>query len=242
MYDMSFSEVKTLTNIIYELEHFANNTDIRAKILNDISELLKADFSCSYLWDDSTKQFSRAYNQNISDQAVEIYQQHYQFHDPITFKMRELGCSTVDEVMPYEKYYKTDYYNDIMRAEGMRYGINLYLFDGQRDIGDFRLWREKSAGKFGQREKSILSLLEPHLKRSILRFEETANIYSSLTKREREVALFISKGLSDKEVSAYMNISFSTVRTHLTRVLNKLECANRSELAALLTQNTIAFA
>ena len=141
--------------------------------------------------------------------------------------------------MAYKDYYKTDYYNDIMKPEGMRYGINLYLFSGEKDIGDFRLWREETSGTFGKREKEILSLLEPHLKRSILRFEENSEMYSCLTKREKEVALFISKGLTDKEVSEYMNIGFSTVRTHLTRVLNKLNCTNRSELTALLSQNTI---
>ncbi|MDC0611748.1 LuxR C-terminal-related transcriptional regulator [Vibrio sp.] len=239
MYDMSFSEVKKLTNIIYELEHLSNDTDVRCKILSDISDLLNAQYSCSYVWDESERQFAQAYNRNISQQSADIYQRHYQYHDPITFKMRQLGCSVVPEVMPYRDYYMTDYYNDVMRNEGMKFGINLYLFDGKRDIGDFRLWRDKNAGEFGQRDKEILLLLEPHLKRSILQFEESANLYSSLTKREKEVALFISKGLTDKELAEYLNIGFSTVRTHVTRVLNKLECSNRAELAALLSSQTM---
>lgn len=55
-----------------------------------------------------------------------------------------------------------------------------------------------------------------------------------LTPRERDVAILVAKGLSDKKVACLLNISFTTVRTHLKNAMYKLGCHNRTEMARLL--------
>lgn len=230
--DMSFSEVRLFGDIVARLECQKDDSDVRNTVLDDIATLLRAEYACSYVWDKENNRFDDAYNRNISDKAIENYKSWYQFHDPITFKMRDLGCSIASEVMPYKEFYKTDYYNDVMKKDGLRYGINLYMFDDGRDIGDLRIWRGASASDFEERDKNILMLLHPYLKRSILRYEEFSLKNSGLTDREKDVALLVSKGLTDRDIANYLGIGFSTVRTHLNKSLDKLDCANRAELAA----------
>ena len=53
---------------------------------------------------------------------------------------------------------------------------------------------------------------------------------ATLTRREREVADLVSKGLRNRDVAARLFISEVTVRHHLTRVFEKLGVTNRVEL------------
>ncbi|MBN2839067.1 MAG: helix-turn-helix transcriptional regulator [Fusobacteriaceae bacterium] len=49
-----------------------------------------------------------------------------------------------------------------------------------------------------------------------------------LTYRENEVAQLILKGLSNKEISEYLNISINTVRTHIGRIISKTGSTNKT--------------
>jgi len=51
----------------------------------------------------------------------------------------------------------------------------------------------------------------------------------SLTGRELEVLIHISKGLNYEEIAGVLNISYHTVSTHIKRVYRKLHVSSRSE-------------
>ena len=53
-----------------------------------------------------------------------------------------------------------------------------------------------------------------------------------VTRREGEVCELLLKGLSDKQISKALNISYWTVRSHVGRVLDKLGIESRSAVAA----------
>lgn len=61
-----------------------------------------------------------------------------------------------------------------------------------------------------------------------------------LSSREQEVAKLVTKGESNKQIAAELNISERTVKAHLTSVFNKLDIPDRLHLAILLKENTIA--
>jgi DNA-binding NarL/FixJ family response regulator len=54
-----------------------------------------------------------------------------------------------------------------------------------------------------------------------------------LTEREREVAVAIGLGKTNAEISGELYMSIATVKTHVSRVLEKLECNNRVQIALL---------
>jgi DNA-binding NarL/FixJ family response regulator len=54
-----------------------------------------------------------------------------------------------------------------------------------------------------------------------------------LTEREREVAIAIGLGKTNAEISGELYMSIATVKTHVSRVLEKLECNNRVQIALL---------
>lgn len=55
-----------------------------------------------------------------------------------------------------------------------------------------------------------------------------------LTTREREIAQLATRGLSNADIAARLVLSRRTVGNHLTRIYDKLQVANRVELAARL--------
>jgi DNA-binding NarL/FixJ family response regulator len=63
------------------------------------------------------------------------------------------------------------------------------------------------------------------------RFEENS-VMSRLSAREREVALFLRDGLSNKEIARRLGIAVSTVKDHVHSVLSKTGSRSRGHLAA----------
>ena len=57
-------------------------------------------------------------------------------------------------------------------------------------------------------------------------------VHSALSKREREVLVLVAQGGNNKGIASDLFISENTVKTHLSRILEKLHLANRSQAVA----------
>ncbi|MFI6389515.1 response regulator [Nonomuraea sp. NPDC050547] len=51
-----------------------------------------------------------------------------------------------------------------------------------------------------------------------------------LTEREREVLTLIARGLSNHEIAGYLHLSLATIKTHIGRLLTKLDARDRAQL------------
>ncbi|MDQ9035752.1 helix-turn-helix transcriptional regulator [Acinetobacter seifertii] len=230
--DFSPSEFTLFSEILWKLGSGKGQYNLRENILADIAILLRADFAASYIWD-STHNLSReGVICKIDPKAMKDYECVWQFDDPITAQLRKRQKPTfVTEVMPLADLKKTPYYNEFLRAYGLYHGINIYFVRNGMDIGDLRIWHEKDADMFGEREKRILSLLEPYFTQAL---PTSLSSQYGLTSREQEVVRLVSKGLSDKDVANLLDISFTTLRTHLNNSMRKIGCNNRTEMALLI--------
>jgi DNA-binding NarL/FixJ family response regulator len=59
----------------------------------------------------------------------------------------------------------------------------------------------------------------------------------ALTPREREVAEAVAEGRSNAEISGAVHMSVATVKTYVSRILAKLGCANRVQVAILVHES-----
>lgn len=70
--------------------------------------------------------------------------------------------------------------------------------------------------------------------------QEMGARWERLTEREREVALLIAAGKSNKEIAEALTISEHTVETHVGNILRKLGVASRTEAAVWLWEHDLA--
>lgn len=61
---------------------------------------------------------------------------------------------------------------------------------------------------------------------------------ASLTERQREVALLVGQGASNKKIGSQMNITDRTVKAHLTMIFEKLGVTDRLQLALYMTRHS----
>ncbi|TEU11875.1 MAG: response regulator transcription factor [Anaerolineales bacterium] len=61
--------------------------------------------------------------------------------------------------------------------------------------------------------------------------EEAEEEAIPLSERELEVLRLVAKGRTDRQIGQILCISTTTVRSHVQSILEKLECANRTEVA-----------
>jgi DNA-binding CsgD family transcriptional regulator len=151
----------------------------------------------------------------------------------MTFQLRRRRRATlVDEVIPRPELERTAFYNDFLARDGLHHGINMFVFDQDRDLGDLRIWRANGHADFGEREMALLDTLEPFLRRAL----KPCTGSEELTAREHDVAVLIARGCTDRDIARILSIGFGTVRTHVSKAMAKRGCANRAELAAVMTR------
>jgi DNA-binding CsgD family transcriptional regulator len=231
--DIGGDELRLFGDIVARLERLGPDVNARGVVFSDVVRLLRGDFAASYVWNPDKRRFDEALNFNMQPSNLRRYEDWYQFRDPMTFELRARRRATfVEEVIARDKMERTEFYNDFLARDGLHHGINMFIFDGERDLGDFRIWRGHGRPEFCRRDLDLLDALEPHLRRALLR----CGRYDGLTPREREVAALVARGCTDRDIARVLGIGFGTVRTHLTNAMSKCGCANRAELAAAIAR------
>ncbi len=231
--DITAGELRLFGDIIARLERLGPELDARTVIFHDVVRLLRSDFAASYVWDADASVFGERLYFNMDPDNLRRYDEWYQFRDPMTFQLRARRRATlVDEVISRSRLERTEFYNDFLARDGLHHGINLFIFDGERDLGDLRIWRARGRPDFGAREIGLLDALEPHVRRALLRQRKTER----LTPREYEVAALVARGCTDRDIARVLGLGFGTVRTHISKAMSKCACANRAELAAVIAR------
>ncbi len=233
------------------LDHLTRDFDareVRQQIGLDLLELLDADYFASYVWDAERGVFADRIALNMDPANLSSYEAYYQFHDPITFKLQQRREPTlVVEIMPQRELLQTEFFNDFLARDGLYWGVNLYAYDGDRNIGDLRIWRARWRGNFDATTLELLRVIKPvfanALRHAVAPHGATPGGRNAaafeaaglgLTAREAEVGALLAEGLSDKQIARALNMAFSTVRTHVKSLFSKLAVHNRASLCRAL--------
>ena len=222
--------------------------DIRSELGVLMLDLLGAQFYASYVWNDALVCFDSGVQINMDTANLLQYERYYQFHDPITLKLQQHRRAVrVTDVLAQEHLSRTEFFNDFLARDGLHWGVNLYAWSGERNIGDMRIWRDRRRENFDANDLAVLDLVRPAfvaaLRRSrrdvpdALRPAPTERSASSLLSvREGEVAGLAACGLHDKEIARRLGISITTVRTHMDHAFRKLGVTNRMMLVQRLAR------
>ncbi len=225
------------------IEHFSASEDpqqLRLDCGESLLRLLQADHFASYIWKNDSDAFYSPCQLNLDNSNLTRYQDYYQFHDPITHKMRHSHQAiSVNQVISQSDLVKTEFYQDFLAHDGMHYGVNLYVFDEQgNNLADFRLWRSRHRNNFEASDLEMLNIIAPHFRNSMRRLNKQDGRqlmqHYQLTQREYEVLGLLNKAISDQRIAEELHISLSTCRTHIRRVYQKLDVHQRAQLLDFL--------
>lgn len=127
-----------------------------------------------------------------------------------------------------------------------------YLFEALKNGADGYILKDVKSDEIIEAIKTVYSgnlLLRSEMAEKILNFINSINKeenkkdisisgpYESLTQREVEIAVLISEGKSNKEISETLYITEGTVKNHLTRILAKLQLRDRTQLALYVNKH-----
>lgn len=120
-----------------------------------------------------------------------------------------------------------------------------YIFSGLKSGADGYILKDISSRKLVDTIKSVYKgdvLLHGHVAKTLAsavidkRDTEKENILNRLTARELEIANLVAKGKSNREISEILYITEGTVKNHVTKILDKLELRDRTQLALLIKE------
>lgn len=62
----------------------------------------------------------------------------------------------------------------------------------------------------------------------------TSSVLDGLTRRERDVACQVARGMRNREIAETLNTTEGTIKVHLHKIYTKVEVKNRTELASIV--------
>ncbi len=111
--------------------------------------------------------------------------------------------------------------------------LESWLLGARQALGDAafeRAWEDGQASTLGQGVRLAEALLAEPVSPNV----EPATV---LSPREREVAVLLAGGLTNKQIAAELVVSPSTIRTHVEHVLIKLNLGTRAQIAVWASQH-----
>ncbi len=127
--------------------------------------------------------------------------------------------------------------SDVSLMQYMMEGVDGYvrrkakmtqLAEAVRAVHTGRLWAErKLLDKFVRDSPKLATDFETKL----------SKLENPLTKREREIVMFLVQGQSNRRISSALNISEKTVKTHLNNIFRKMKVTSRTQVISSLIFN-----
>lgn len=246
---LSTSQTRALGDVMCLLAEATDGDALRDALALPMLELLGSDQYVSMVWDAEGGRFERFTAMNISADSLRHWDDYYRFVDPLTFPMMERRHPTVaTQILRQPDLVKTEFFSDFLRPEQMHWGINVYFYDRETCVGDFRIWRRHERGNFESNEVEILRLVEPAIAAALGRLhweqhaaparhvteraEDLLQRTAHLSQREAEVAWLVTCGCPDKQIARRLEVGYPTVRFHLANAFRKLQADNRAALAS----------
>lgn len=250
---LSGREMQCALDIVQALNGEEEFKARRAKAGRALLELFQADCFGSFHWNEACRRFEDRITINMTEANLVRYDQYYQFHSPISLPMQRMARAvSVNQIMEQRDFERTEYYNDFLKLDGMRFGLNLHVYDGGCPIADWRIWRCRGRENFDRHSLELLDYLAPYLRNAtrmalLLRARQSAPVTvtgipairekGGLSHREAQIAYHALLGKADREIAATLFLSLATVRTHLRHIYRKLGVHNRSSLCRWLAES-----
>ncbi|ECJ5872316.1 LuxR family transcriptional regulator [Salmonella enterica subsp. salamae] len=211
------------------LSNTGHNDGITLHCLQSIAQLIPLSSAVFYRVNDYLKPEGYVLH-NISNGTHQQYLEHFQPLDPLSPSRFGQQVITVATMTPGICARHRHYYHEFMLPNHVCDMIEIFIRRGHRIIAGISLMRDiPFSSEERLRAQAVQPLLGLAIHDSLQRDNELASI---LTAKEREIVGMVCEGASNKLIARQLNISLSTVKTHLRNIFAKTEVINRTELVS----------
>lgn len=174
---------------------------------------------------------------NISNSTHQQYLEHFQPLDPLSPSRFGQQVITVATMTPGICARHRHYYHEFMLPNHVCDMIEIFIRRGPSYYAGISLMRDIP---FSSEERLRAQAVQPLLGLAIHdSLQEDNDLASILTAKEREIVGMVCEGASNKLIARQLNISLSTVKTHLRNIFAKTEVINRTELVSRTRMSSV---
>ncbi|MFC5695356.1 LuxR C-terminal-related transcriptional regulator [Pseudomonas sp. GCM10022186] len=166
------------------------------------------------------------------------YIDRYRDHDPLRPALcqgERRAVVPLREAMARQPGDSRRIYQGFLARHGIRDVVEVIAHSGQRPVAGISLLRTGDLLPFDAEELQRLDGMRGLLDLAVRQLPELRDdSLTDLTPRERQIALLLREGLSNKELARQLEMGLATVKTHLIHLFRKTGARSRTELVRRL--------
>ena len=236
---------KKINDIILQMNSESDILKAFNRFLLDIEGLVPYEKACIYFYDLSASETVKDYiGQGFSEKELKDYERYYCNIDDVVAKMmpnKEVVIKST-EAFDIDKRKETEYFIGYVTPANTKISLDTNfrwnLENREFCIGSLDLFRNENDADFSEREMEICRIFQPHIELKASNyaflFDNIADRYA-LTNAEQDIANMILKGYSNEQIAEEKYITISTVKKHVSRILEKSDTKSRIEFICKAT-------
>ena len=211
----------------------------------DIERLVPYEKACIYFYDLSASDIVKDYlGQGFSEKELIDYERYYCNIDDVVEKMmpnKEVVIKST-EAFDINQRKETEYFIDYVTPANTKISLDTNFRWNLENrgfcIGSLDLFRNEKDIDFTEREMEICRVFQPHIE---LRASNYAFLFENITHKfaltnaEQDIASMILKGYSNEQIAEEKCITISTVKKHVSKILEKSDTKSRIEFICKAT-------
>ena len=257
----SINELTIIDDAIYAIYANSNERKMRRLVLEELRKLIPFDYGdFSYTQLDDQQHYVEVdpitvtkYSKEFIDQYNKAYDEKYGRQDYTSWCLYS-DDSTVyrdSDLISQNVREKLRYYNEFLKPRGLLYGMGCFIKQNKRSPVSITIYRDDVLGDFTDHEVKILEILVRHLENrfnmdnqkpqkpqdQLITADSTIlemRKKYGLTWRELEIIVLILDGCSNREIAEVLGIAVTTVKKHVSNILNKTATDSRGKLISIV--------
>lgn len=220
--------------------HMNSESDVLKALntfLTDIEKLVPYEKACIYFYDLSAPDIVKEYiGQGFSKKELLDYERYYCDIDDVVEKMmpnKEVVIKST-EAFDINERKETEYFIDYVTPARTKVSLDTNFRWNLKNrgfcIGSLDLFRNERDTDFTEREVEICRVFQPHIELKASNyaflFDDLSSKFS-FTNAEQDVATMILKGYSNEQIAEEKCITISTVKKHVSKILEKSDTKSR---------------
>lgn len=210
--------------------------DIAGHCLHAFTQLVPASRAAFYCVDRQLQAHDFSLH-GMSGEMHRDYLDNYRQFDPLqprNYVSSDLAVVPLGLAMARQPIRESHRYRHFLQRYDVVDVVEVFAHRGSRPQAAISLLRTAEQGVFTSEQLTQLAALQALLQLAVANLPPQDDSLSSLTPKERQIALLLRQGASNKELARELEVGLPTVKTHLINLFRKTGVSNRTELVSSL--------